>query len=402
MKAESGNKVIFAFLMALVIIILLTAPVRPAAAAEAEARVDLELLSSSPTVEAGNSFDLTIRVHCNGQPVDAAAAYLDFDPACFEVLSVTPGETLDIILENTFDNPGGRIDYGAGSFINHPSDVFTLFTAELKVKPDAFTAATEIRFSRQIPRNTNADYRGYEVLRQAAGVTINIDGRPSPPSLPGPGYTSPAATGDIYSPAPSATPAPGGPSPAAANSLPPSVVTADVTFVSNEVVRLSGILGDMGNAGTVEAYFEWGPTPDTGNATAPQKMTSGGTFTADIRGLARNTVYYYTAVAKGDGTVRGKVASFTTPGAVFDGGISPGPVSPSAVPLIEASASPHPVTETSSPQAGDTAAIDPGTSSPAPHPEPAQNWLLAGGIIAAAAVVGTAAGIWFRMRKAKP
>ncbi len=59
-------------------------------------------------------------------------------------------------------------------------------------------------------------------------------------------------------------------------------------------------------------YFEWGLTPDYGNATVSQTMVSTGASSAALSGLAPSTTYHFRAVVVGSDTAYGEDVAFTT------------------------------------------------------------------------------------------
>jgi len=70
---------------------------------------------ASKEVWQSDVFTLDILVQAGSQPVDLAEAHLNFDTTYLEVLSITPGSTLSSVLQNTYSNAAGTIDYAAGS-----------------------------------------------------------------------------------------------------------------------------------------------------------------------------------------------------------------------------------------------------------------------------------------------
>lgn len=137
--------------------------------------VDLVLLPSSQTVAMGDIFNITIEAQCNGQDVHGVSAYVDFDPACLEVQSITPGATLSTVLQNTFSNTLGTLDYSAGIFTPPlPSGTFTAATVSFKALNPS--ASTSISFDTTDPRKTNVVYGADSMLRNLTGVTVIITG----------------------------------------------------------------------------------------------------------------------------------------------------------------------------------------------------------------------------------
>ena len=95
---------------------------------------------------------------------------------------------------------------------------------------------------------------------------------------------------------------------------PPTVTTNAATGIDNTAATLNGILSDLGDTSPVEVSFEWGTTTDYGNGTDTQAMTSTGSFSATLSGLAPDTNYHFRAKAVGEGTTYGIDRTFTTTG----------------------------------------------------------------------------------------
>ncbi len=136
----------------------------------AVANVDLRLLPSVATLTPGQSFDLTIQVEAGDQTVDAAAVFLDFDPALLKVLAVSSGDALPTQLRNVFDNQSGSLRYEAGHLgAPYPSGTFTLATVRFEVLA---AAQTQISFSLDDPRRTQVYRAGSEHLRSATPLLL--------------------------------------------------------------------------------------------------------------------------------------------------------------------------------------------------------------------------------------
>jgi len=82
----------------------------------------------------GETFDYTIKVNAGTQLVDTASAYLNFDSEQLKVNTMLPGKTFDFVLQSSFDNELGNIDFAAGVWDNEvPKDTFTLVTINFTV-----------------------------------------------------------------------------------------------------------------------------------------------------------------------------------------------------------------------------------------------------------------------------
>ncbi len=93
-----------------------------------------------------------------------------------------------------------------------------------------------------------------------------------------------------------------------------TVATNAASSVTSTTATLNGNLSAVGITGSATVSFEWGTTTSYGNTLAgtPSPRTSAGTFTANLSGLAANTIYHFRAKAVGDGTVYGTDQTFTT------------------------------------------------------------------------------------------
>ena len=64
-------------------------------------------------VNAGGVFTVAIAVQANAQPLDAVAAFIDFDPTILQVVTVVPGATLPTVIHSSFDNQAGQVNFAA-------------------------------------------------------------------------------------------------------------------------------------------------------------------------------------------------------------------------------------------------------------------------------------------------
>jgi parallel beta-helix repeat protein len=122
----------------------------------------------------GQEFDVNILVKAGTQQVDGASAYLDYETTYLEVISMTAGEHLDTILENSFDNGTGQINYAAGKLnAPYPTGDFELVTIRLKAKAE--TSGTTLGFQFNPPRRTNATFDGVAIFDHAENGNLQIN-----------------------------------------------------------------------------------------------------------------------------------------------------------------------------------------------------------------------------------
>ena len=152
--------------------------------------VNISLQPSTEHVGVGEVFDLIIQAEAGDQPVSGISAFIDFDPAYLEVQSVTPGSTLPTVLQNTYDNIAGTIDYSAGKLGGpFPTGTFTVATVQFKALTET-DPSTAIDFSTTDPRETAADYAGSDVTGTITGGTVSI-------TLDAPVFLDPASSENI-------------------------------------------------------------------------------------------------------------------------------------------------------------------------------------------------------------
>ena len=154
----------------------------------------LALAPAGVTVAMGSTFSVTVQVRTT-QPVDGAAAYIDFDRGTLEVAALAAGGTLPSVLQDQVDNDLGRINFAAGVLgTSLPQSDFILATL-------VFTAAgpagdTPLTFALADLRKSDITSGGTSVLSGVEGGSVRIVVQPTPTATPAP----PAA------PTPTATP----------------------------------------------------------------------------------------------------------------------------------------------------------------------------------------------------
>lgn len=142
---------------------------------EAYGKVALSLSTQDAvkSLTEGKTFSADIEVNTGTQPVDAIDAFLSFDPDSLEVLDITPGKTLGVVLVNGFDNKKGTIDLSLCRDLKADSatGTFSLGTIQFKVRQGS---GTTIAFEQKSPRNTEVAYHGESLLGSVAGLDVKI------------------------------------------------------------------------------------------------------------------------------------------------------------------------------------------------------------------------------------
>ena len=137
------------------------------------AQVTLKIDPASQNAEIGDQFSMDIIVEAGDQLVDAVEIHLDFDPSVLQVVSLTKGTLLPVpLIEATFDNTAGTIDYAGGTFSNFPSGTFTHLTMVFEVV--GASPASPIVFTDQFPRQTIITFGGNDVLDDAIGAEVIV------------------------------------------------------------------------------------------------------------------------------------------------------------------------------------------------------------------------------------
>ena len=84
---------------------------------------------------------------------------------------------------------------------------------------------------------------------------------------------------------------------------PVSISTNAASSISTTAATLNAYVNSLGNVRSIQVWFDYGRTPDYGNTTVLQNITSPGTVSVEIPGLTPGTDYYFQAVAQApDGT----------------------------------------------------------------------------------------------------
>jgi uncharacterized repeat protein (TIGR01451 family) len=138
----------------------------------------LALSPESVTTGVGETFELEIEVRTGEQEINAASAYLNFDESYLEVVSITPGDELPVIIQNDFDNANGELDFAAGILsTDYPSPTFTLATVTFRTLAltDSGTDGTPIAFNTTLPRSSDITFGGLSIISQMLDSTVFVE-----------------------------------------------------------------------------------------------------------------------------------------------------------------------------------------------------------------------------------
>ncbi len=141
-------------------------------------RVEIAIEPTSTTVTEGNTFDVIVQVRTGSQPVDAVEVHLDFDNTLLQVTNISyeAGNVLPIPLiplqPRETINAQGQIDAVYGTFGQNPSGTFTFLAITFEAV--APVAQTNLTFTSEFPRQTQATAGGADVLDEAIDGTVVI------------------------------------------------------------------------------------------------------------------------------------------------------------------------------------------------------------------------------------
>lgn len=168
-------------------------------------QVTISVNPASKRAGVGEIFTLDLLISSGQQLVDAADAFVSFDPARLHVVdangndtnSITPGTALALVLLNNANNSQGRITFSAGRQLGGtpPSGNFVLATIRFKAMAETGTGGTPVHFL----SGTDVFYQGNSILQGTNdGVVIveqtsltgrvTLQGRGNPPSSRWQGY----------------------------------------------------------------------------------------------------------------------------------------------------------------------------------------------------------------------
>ena len=325
---------------------------------------NLVLSPASQTVGINSSFDVAIQVQANSEQVVGLDAYLDFDPTKLAVNSITPAATWNgksaIVLQKTFNDVAGQVNFSAGILGDTATGTFTLATVNFFAKASTTNTNITFHFNTSLVRDTGiSDSGGNPRLGTATGASVTITGdgmtssqlvsiavTPAAPSIAA-GQTRQFAAMGTY------------------NDKSIANITSIVTWTSSNVATA-----------TIQTTGKANPGLATGLAAGTITITAtlgtiSATTTLTVTKVEENPT---TSPAEPEQKVVTPTPSSTPP--------SPGETPSTTTPTEE-------MKTTNTPPAAPVAPVVPGAP-PAPPPAPAVmiNWVLVGGITAGVVILG--------------
>ena len=138
-----------------------------------QAQVHVSFDPPVASVNVGEKVTLRVEVATGTQLVDLVEVHIDFDAAILEVASLNPiANPLPHIglVETSFDNSVGTIDYSAGTISDYPNGTFEILAIEFEAKASGSAA---VDFSFDFPRRTISTYNGGNILSETSLAIIN-------------------------------------------------------------------------------------------------------------------------------------------------------------------------------------------------------------------------------------
>jgi hypothetical protein len=134
----------------------------------------IRLAPAQRTVLAGQSFDEQVIVEAGELEVAAADVFLNVDPQRLEIVSISDGSQLEILVKHV-DPATGQISIGAGNLGPPVTGTFELATLHLRAKQAAQLGTTNVTFSLIGARRTVLkDELDHNLLAEAYGAAVDI------------------------------------------------------------------------------------------------------------------------------------------------------------------------------------------------------------------------------------
>lgn len=135
-----------------------------------------DVTTPAPTIVNG-LVDVVVVVDAHTQPVDTVEAHIDFDPTLVEVVSITQGTDFPVVVQDTFDNTTGHIDYAATALSSFKLHIIQLATIRFR---GLAAGTTALAFQHTIPRKTAAFRSGIDVTNLMVDGEVIVAPLPTP------------------------------------------------------------------------------------------------------------------------------------------------------------------------------------------------------------------------------
>jgi hypothetical protein len=138
------------------------------------------------SIYSGQTFNLAIKTNTgNSRQVSGVQAYVNFNPFRLEVvdsdsaksgIQITPGDSLNSVLENRVDNSSGLISYSAGQLGSPvPSGSFTVASIQFRAKGSTGNVTTPVTFSTSGATTTSlVEFGGVAISGVHADARVQI------------------------------------------------------------------------------------------------------------------------------------------------------------------------------------------------------------------------------------
>lgn len=134
--------------------------------------VVMKLVGPEGGVLLGSTFPVDIQIETGSQPVNSAAAYVNYDKNCLEVIQITPDEAyLNGVLASEFSNTRGELKHVAVVPPGEDPPLGTLKVATITFKYKA-ASSTNITFNTENPRKSEVAFGQGSVLGSLVNYTV--------------------------------------------------------------------------------------------------------------------------------------------------------------------------------------------------------------------------------------
>jgi hypothetical protein len=144
----------------------------------------LRVLPGSPSVRAGETFEVSVLLDAGSQPVDGASFVLRYDAARFAPVDgsgnvakqLEPGYTLPAVMSNWVDAQGGALGYAAGILQGEPPmGTLLLAKARLRALPNVGTGPALITFDAVSSPHVQVTNGGENLLAAAHETVVTVN-----------------------------------------------------------------------------------------------------------------------------------------------------------------------------------------------------------------------------------